>query len=330
MQFIEIKEEEWKEITMFLVNAKIIFHPSISPKGAPDFSNERGRKNVLILDRNIVTPLISLLKNGVLKDEHLLKVIASLMFWSQINNLSVTSGLALSEYAHHKMGNEEASLENDLFLKSFNYYSPNVWLEMAVGRLKTIEALQVDVRKSYTFKKEYDHYKMHYLEMLKIAQLYFDTSLSVEEKIANFHQWVYKNLMVCRYTISYLALLLAGRINTFHQTKSFDKVLLRCENQAWDLSYLSLWSTFYFNEDKSDTNYLFATLDKGLKQIFIGIHDATTDLHSSLFGEKVGKSINESMLRTFKRRSVPKISKEAIDRLTKTELEKLGALDFTG
>lgn len=87
MEFIEIKEEELKEITMFLVDAKIILHPSIWPKGCPDFSNQRGRKNVLILDRNIVTPLIRLLTNGELKDEYLLKVVGSLMLWSQINIL---------------------------------------------------------------------------------------------------------------------------------------------------------------------------------------------------------------------------------------------------
>lgn len=117
MDFLKIKESELKLITLFLIDTRVIFHPVISPSGFPDFSNHKGRKNVLILDRNIFTPLIRLLTSGQLKDEYSLKVISSLMLWAQFNNLSVTSGLALSEYAHHKDGDDEANFEKDLFIK---------------------------------------------------------------------------------------------------------------------------------------------------------------------------------------------------------------------
>jgi hypothetical protein len=279
MDFLNIKESELKHITLFLIDTKVIFHPVISPSGFPDFSNHKGRKNVLILDRNILTPMIRLLTKGHLKDEYSLKVISSLMFWAQFNNLSVTSGLALSEYAHHKGGDNEANFEKDLFLKAFNHYHPNIWLDLAFGRLKTIEPLSVDASEKFSYNKEYDHYKMHYLEMVKIAQLFFDPLLSVEQKITNFHRWVYDNLLICKYTISYLALLIGGRVNTFNKTETFDQVIDKCKNQAWDLSYLSLWSTLYYKEHETSTNFLFATLDRGLKDIFISTHSESTDLH---------------------------------------------------
>lgn len=323
MDFLRIKESELKQITLFLIETKIIFHPAISPTGFPDFSNHKGRKNVLILDRNILTPMIRLLTKGHLKDEYSLKVIGSLMLWAQFNNLSVTSGLALSEYAYHKEGDDEANFEKDLFLKAFNHYHPNIWLQIALGSLNTIEPLFTDASEKFSYNKEYDHFKMHYLEMLKIAQHYFDHSLSAEEKITRFHSWVYDNLLICRYTISYLPLLIGGRINTFKKVETFSQVIDKCKNQAWDLSYLSLWSTLYYNEHESNTNYLFATLDKGLKEIFISTHSETTDLHSEILGSKVGSKVNQSMLDTFKVRQLPKFSTEKIDEMIIVELGKL-------
>ena len=323
MDFLKIKESELKQITLFLIDLKIIFHPLISPNGFPDFSNHKKRKNVLIIDRNILTPMIRLLTKGHLKDEYILKIIGSLMLWAQFNNLSVTSGLALSEYAHHKGGDDEANFEKDLFLKAFNHYHPSIWLEIALDRLKTIEPLSVDASEKFSYNKEYDHYKMHYLEMLKIAHHYFDPSLTAEEKITQFHAWVYDNLLVCKYTISYLALLIGGRVNTFNKIETFCQVIDKCKNQAWDLSYLSLWSTLYYNEHRANTNYLFATLDRGLKEIFISTHSESTDLHTEIFGSKVGSKINQSMLDTFKDRQLPKVYTERIDELIQIEQETL-------
>lgn len=326
MDFLKIKERELKQITLFLIDTKVIFHPSISPKGFPNFSNHKGRKNVLILDRNILTPMISLLKNGHLKDEHILKIISSLMFWALINNFSVTSGLALSEYAHHKGGDNEANVEKDLFLKSFDHYDPDIWLNLALGRLKSIEPLSADASEKFTYNKEFDHYKMHYLEMLKIAQLFFEQSQSIEDKFKNFYQWVYENVLIGKYTNSYLSHLFSRRINTFNNIKTFDQVIERCKNQAWDLSYLSLWSTLYYKESETNTNYLFATLDRGMKDIFISTYDESTDLHSSLFGSEIGNKINQLMLDTFKPRKKPNISIDRIDEMINEELEKLREL----
>ncbi len=323
MDFLKVKESELKQITLFLIDTKIIFHPTISPSGFPDFSNHRGRKNVLILDRNILTPMIRLLTSGHLKDEYSLKVIGSLMLWAQFNSLSVTSGLALSEYAHHKDGDDEANLEKDLFLTAFNHYHPSIWLEIALGRLKTIEPLQSLPSDKFPYSKESDHYKMHYLEMLKIAQHYFDPSMSIGDKIILFYKWVYSNLLVCKYTISYLTLLFGGRTSTFSRAQTVEHVIEKCKNQAWDLSYLSLWSTLYYKEHESATNYLFATLDKGLKEIFMSTHSETTDLATELFGNKVGGMINQSMLDIFKVRQLPKISTDKIDEMIIEELKTL-------
>lgn len=84
---------------MFLIKNKLIFHPNISPNGTPDFTDYYRRDYILIVDRNIITKLIELCINGTLKDPFLLKVIGSIMFWAEFNNVVITAGVALNEYA---------------------------------------------------------------------------------------------------------------------------------------------------------------------------------------------------------------------------------------
>ena len=54
MNIFTVKESELKEITLFLIEKKIILHPRISPKGSPDFTGYENRKIEIILDRNLL------------------------------------------------------------------------------------------------------------------------------------------------------------------------------------------------------------------------------------------------------------------------------------
>ena len=54
-----------------------------------------------------------------------------------------------------------------------------------------------------------------------------------------------------------------------YNSNNVDKILDGCRNQAWDLSYISSWSTVYYNEDKYDKIFFFATNDLGLKRILV-------------------------------------------------------------
>lgn len=67
----------------------------------------------------------------------------------------------------------------------------------------------------------------------------------------------------------------------------FETMLKKCSNQAWDLSYLSTWSTLYWDELDTNNNYLFATMDTELKKIFVHTHD----LEAALFNTGLGQDI---------------------------------------
>jgi len=52
-------------------------------------------------------------------------------------------------------------------------------------------------------------------------------------------------------------------------SKDVEKVIAGCENQAWDISYLTHWSTLYEYPDEYPEEFMFATNDILLKRIFI-------------------------------------------------------------
>lgn len=123
------------------------------------------------------------------------------MFWAEINNINITAGLALSEYAYHKGSDLEANKENNIFLQLVNYYSPEDWLHLVLGRTHEIPKLQLSGKvQDFVFNIENDHFKMHYATMLHIMWLYLQDGMQEHEKVIEFLRWNDENLLFCRYT----------------------------------------------------------------------------------------------------------------------------------
>lgn len=325
MEYICISKEKIKNITEFLIDKQIIFHPHISPNGCPDFSNYLGRNYILILDRNLLTKLLELVRKGTLNDNYLLKVISSLMFWANLNGFTITSGLALNEYANFKQSDVDASRENNIFKKIFKQYPTKLWLSLATGEINTIPKVKLNKTKDYMFNIESDHYLMHYAEMLHIMYLYFEEKLSMKKKMLNFISWNKENLLYCCYTLVYISLLFSKKIKQYKSSKlnNFDKILKICQNQAWDLTYLSFWSTLYWNEEKGNTTYLFSTMDKDLKKIFKNAHDIDRNIFIKCFGDYNGNIIQQELDDIVKNRNKPEINKDILENLIKLEKQKL-------
>jgi len=241
MKAIYLKVSELKLITQFLIEKEIILHPKISPHGRPNFTNYESQKFILILDRNILVKLLRLADEGTLKDEFSLKLVSSLFLWTQFNGVGITAGIALTEYANYQSDSAEASLENNKFLSIFNYYDLQYWVDLATGKIKSIPKINISPISSINFNVESDHYKMHYLEMLKMSQLFLNNKLSILERFHLFHDWIYRNILICKYTTFYAALVFSGNSKLFKDViNSFEDVINKCRNQAWDLTYLSI------------------------------------------------------------------------------------------
>lgn len=314
-EIIKIDVNIFREITIYLLEQRIILHPSISPNGVPDFSDYKGKKFKLILDRNLLTKLIQFVTSGELKDAHFRRIISSLMFWATTNNIGIVSSFALMEYAYAKQNSQDANRENKIFLEIFDSIHPQTWMEVAICKRTQIPKIVTENKLDTDFFIEGDHFKMHYLEMLKLAQLYFTKDLSPVKKLETFANWVYENLIICRYTTFYAIYLLFGKSKTFSSLHQLDFELInqKCINQAWDLTYLSEWSTLHYYEDEADTIYLFATADKELKQIFIKNHHESIETYFELYGQEKTKQIFEKLNPIYKEREMPKLDMGNID-----------------
>ncbi|MCB0653178.1 MAG: hypothetical protein KDC85_18030 [Saprospiraceae bacterium] len=320
MSLIEIKESELKSITLFLIDKKIILHPKISPDGIPDFSGYEGKKFIVILDRNILIRILRLVNNGELKDAHSLQIVSCLLAWSEFNNIALNSGLALTEYSYHHKGNIESSKENNIFLQIYDQYSPRDWFDLAMGKTRTIQKIHLKEEKDYEFFVEDDHFKMHYLEMLKLSQLYFSDDIEVEKKFELFHKWTFENILICKYTTYFAVMLFGGKSKTLRNKKlNFDSIKRICKNVAWDLTYLSFWSTQYYYEKDAKEIYLFATMDKELRDLFFLTHKESLEIYREVFGEKKGNNIIDSVSEIYVRRDKPEINQIVLDKLINQE-----------
>lgn len=117
------------------------------------------------------------------------------------------------------------------------------------------------------------HYDMAVASLLHAVQLYRVQNKRPVEKVQEFVQWMYDYLLVSEYMLTYIIMLFTGQenIKAPKHAKSEDirKIIHGCKNQAWDISYLTKWSTLYADAEKYRMEFLFATNDILLKRIFI-------------------------------------------------------------
>ena len=109
--------------------------------------------------------------------------------------------------------------------------------------------------------------------LLHVVQLIRNKNLTAAEKTKEFFQWMYDNLLVSEYLFVCAIMLFTGQEGAkapkHANSDDIEKVIAGCENQAWDIAYLTNWSTLYSDTDKYAEEFLFATNDILLKRIFI-------------------------------------------------------------
>lgn len=325
MEIIHIQENQLKAVTLFLIEKEIIFHPTISLNGCPDFNGRYDRKNILIIDRNIMTKIIEFCRAGSLKDAYIRKLIGALLFWAEFNDITITGGLALNEYATGQGINDSASIENNIFLKMFVQYSPQIWLDVFENKIESIKPIELDNIQKYSFAIENEHYLMHLAEVIYLFRLYLDNTKEAYQKLKAYLSWVNDNQLFCAYSVTYACMLFSNKIKQpqIHQSDDFETKFKKCSNQAWDLSYLSFWSTLFWDEIDTQNNHLFATMDTDLKKIFINTHNVESDIFCRFFGQDKGIDIKKYYEGIISNRSKPVMTNDRIHTVLDMEKKKL-------
>jgi hypothetical protein len=283
MSFLIMEGEECNFIWENICDLQIVFHPRYSREGRFDYktlSDIKNRKKIfLVLDRNLLSSLLKLSREGFLKDKNEMRIIGLLMTWVFMNDFLVSPGLAIKEYATKINGLIEPKLELREFNNIFDYYPSMIWLRLAEGAIDEIPVCSLDIEPFSTeieYNEEDDHLLMHTAEMLYVAHLCKRHDLSPIEKMVDFLKWNYEYLLICESTLVYVAMLFTNQSGIRPPKNSgsndIQKILQGCKNQAWDLNYLSSWSCFHYNEENMNEIFMFATNDIQLKMIFINTY----------------------------------------------------------
>ena len=260
---------------------QLIFHPSVAPFGKFDyekfFQSKAQKPFSLFLDRNILISLFKLCEQGELKNRAEARRVALVMAWAALNGMEVSSGLAVMERASQLHCQESGLLEIQRFQEIMSTYPGQLWVALAEGRITKIQPISYSQALAQNITVDYavggDHYDMALASLLHAVWLYRDKRMNAAEKVREFFQWTCDNLLIGEYMLVYITLLFTGYENIKApknaNSKDVEKVIAGCENQAWDISYLTHWSTLYEYPDEYPEEFMFATNDILLKRIFL-------------------------------------------------------------
>lgn len=283
-----------------LQSRQMIFHPTIAPDGNFDcnkfYEFKRKKPFILFLDRNILSGLIKFCEQGSLRDKGESQIIGIIMTWAMMNDISISAGPAVQEWATQNKDQTCGLIELNKFLTIFDEYPMQMWLNVARGQTTKIPSLKLINEPASGITAQYangcDHYYMTVASMLHLVGLYRNSKIKPVDKMLDFIQWTYDNLLVSQYIMAYAILLLTNQeyIKAPKDANSSDlaRITKGCENQAWDITYLSNWSTLYSNTDNYKEEFLFATNDILLKRIFVNTHGeyGLNGLMHTIFSQK--------------------------------------------
>ena len=279
--FLIVEGEDINFIWDTIQEQQLVFHPTIAPDGKINFEKFYESKTkkpfILFIDRNILSSLLKLCEIGSLKDKGESQIVGLIMTWSEMNNISVSAGLAVKERASQLNSQEAGLVELQKFLEAYNAHPGQLWLQVAEGRITEIMPITYSGLPAKNITVDYaeggDHYDMAVASLLHVVQLIRNKNLTAAEKTKEFFQWMYDNLLVSEYLFVYAIMLFTGQEGAkapkHANSDDIEKVIAGCENRAWDIAYLTNWSTLYSDTDKYAEEFLFATNDILLKRIFI-------------------------------------------------------------
>ena len=262
-------------------NQQIIFHPEIAPEGKIKYdifaATKRRKTLTLFVDRNILSSLLKFCEIGSLKNKGESQLIGVIMAWAIFNDMPISAGMAIKERAFQLRSQEKGLVELQKFLEIFEVYPGQMWLQVAEGQLAEIPPIKYSNTLAQNISVNYadggDHYDMAVASLLHAVWLYRDQTKRPIEKVREFIQKMYDYLLVSEYLLVYVIMLFTGQDNIkapkHANSNDLGKIVAGCKNQAWDIAYLTNWSTLYSDTDKYSEEFLFATNDILLKRIFV-------------------------------------------------------------
>ena len=256
----------------------MLFHPFYAREGKLNWKTIHELQQIetfIFADNNIVSPICEIVKNGTLVNKDRLRKVAAFVTLTKYLNAPMTCGLALIENDTAGKASISAEENRQLFLYGVDNIPPNIWKQLALGQIDAIPYAFLKgyhyepSEKKYSFSDEL-HYLCHKAAITKIVTLLRSGANDGFQKFFDFFNWYIDHLILSESIIAYAALVFGGQKGVAKPKKfaspNFDKAIEGIDNQAWDMFYLSQWSTFYYYEEAHQV-FMFASDDKTTKEI---------------------------------------------------------------
>lgn len=277
-------EDEELEILFRAVNSnQMFFHPQYAPEGrfsASDIHSIQFRDIMIIADNNLIIPISELATKGKLDSETRMSKAALFVLWCTYLGARATCGAGLLENGTNGRATTSIETRKEQFLHAFEGIPAQIWKMLAFGQIEEIPA-QFLYRgattsvsdDTYDCNNEY-MYLSNVAAVTKIVILLRTPFSSPFERFLAFMSWYADHLQLADSVIMYAALLFSSIPHVKQpkdaNAKDFTKVQNGIRNQAWDLDYLTLWSTLYY-DDNNQAITMFATDDITQKLIAVNI-----------------------------------------------------------
>lgn len=283
MSFLYFEDDELDKLYRAINNLQFLFHPAYAPVGKfsvkDSFELQSGDKDITVIaDKNLVSPICEIAKNGTLKDKRRLQKVAIFVTWTKYLNARLTCGIGLLE-------NDTAGLstatgeENRLqFLHGVDEIPAIIWKDIAFGYRDAVPA-DFLYKGTATEKHNYnldDHLLLLSNEaaIIKIVELIRTPNMQPIDRFICFMNWYTDHLDIAESIVVYAAMVFTSSPNVSlpkkARSKSFEEVQKGVKNQAWDITYITFWSMMYYNEDQGTCN-MFATDDTTQKIIIVNV-----------------------------------------------------------
>jgi hypothetical protein len=232
------------------------------------FSN--GIETYVLPDRNVVTRMAKIARAGAKPNDNGPEFLAAnLMALAQVVEWQIDPSIAFHELAHRK-DNATASEELSWFCAA-NKSQPRAWIEIALGRSLALDQMAPIEVNEVDWAEPLLGWQRNYAVCLKTAELEL-SALSPFPRIGSLLNWMDSEFSyfgsaalfaVCYFGPSSAR---AGMLKNL-RSPNRERAIAGIKNAAWDVSYLSCFTSHVRSSKFPYQQYVLATADKTLANV---------------------------------------------------------------
>lgn len=234
---------------------------------------------VMLPDRNIVSRLAKATTGCEAGNQE--RLAAAVLAFAHCLDIQIEPSIAYHELGPAQ-GNAAAYEELARFRLADNSH-PRVWIDLALGRSDSISCLgdPVAVADNRDLTRPLHRWRCNYIAALKIGELEL-LPLTPFERALKLFEWMHDDFILagpaaifaCHYFApSFPRKGLLKSLKSEHRKRA----LAGAANAAWDITHLSEFIRRANKAHDSNTRYLFASLDEGLRRIARTLLTATVE-----------------------------------------------------